>query len=284
MSIQSRVIGILMSLGIGVTSKANLVNLQKKQISHNSMQAKIELLNSVEEKLLSSCTAKSISFALSHSTSQLGQDLLALILSGFKHQGYFVEFGATNGKDLSNTYLLEKEYGWNGILAEPAISWHKYLKENRNCDLEFRCVWKESNSELIFNEVPYLELSTIDAFSYVDMHLRERKFGKRYLVKTIALNEMLLQYSAPYFIDYLSIDTEGSEYEILRSFDFSKHQFAFISCEHNFTSNRESIVKLLSSKGYKRILENVSKFDDWFIHESLLEKSFLFKPLLDLSN
>lgn len=274
MSIQSRVIGILMSLGIGVTSRANLINLQKKQISHNSMQAKIELLNSMEEKLVSACTAKSIFFALSHSTSQLGQDLLALMLSGFKHQGYFVEFGATNGKDLSNTYLLEKEYGWNGILAEPAISWHKHLKENRNCDLEFRCVWKESNAKLMFNEVPYLELSTIDTFSNADMHLQDRKFGKRYLVETITLNELLVQYSAPYFIDYLSVDTEGSEFEIMKSFDFSKHQFAFISCEHNFTSNRESIVKLLDSKGYKRILKDVSKFDDWFVNESLFENKF----------
>lgn len=274
MNIQSRALRILMSLGIGVTSRANLINLRKKQILHNSMLAKIELLNSMPEELLSSSTTRSISFALGHSTSQLGQDLLALIVSRFKHQGYFVEFGATNGKDLSNSFMLEKKYGWNGILAEPAVSWHKYLEENRNCFLEFKCVWKESNAELIFNEVPYLELSTIDTFSYEDMHLQDRKFGRRYLVETITLNEMLLKYSAPYFIDYLSVDTEGSEYEILRSFDFSKHKFAFISCEHNFTSNRERIAELLSLNGYKRILENVSKFDDWFVHESLMETKF----------
>jgi FkbM family methyltransferase len=265
-----------MSLGIGVTSRSNLTNLRKQQILHNSTLVKFELVDSMNEKLLSVSTAKSLSFALSHSTSQLGQDLLAFVLSGCKSAGFFVEFGATNGKDLSNTYMLEKKFGWNGILAEPAKSWHKELKHNRDCSIEFDCVWKESNAELIFNEVPYLELSTIDSFSSGDMHSQDRQSGNRYPVNTITLNEMLVKYSAPHDIDYLSIDTEGSEYEILNSFDFSKHQFSYISSEHNFTNNRESIVELLSTKGYKRILENVSRFDDWFVHESLLEtKGFI---------
>ena len=63
-----------------------------------------------------------------NSKSQLGQDVLALSLTGTKQMGYFVEFGATNGLDLSNTYMLEKNYGWTGILCEPAKEWHQELK------------------------------------------------------------------------------------------------------------------------------------------------------------
>src|SRR6056297_216441 len=62
---------------------------------------------------------------LNFSKSQLRQDLFVLSELGFKQHGFFVEFGATNGIDLSNTYLMEARFGWNGILAEPARLWHR---------------------------------------------------------------------------------------------------------------------------------------------------------------
>lgn len=58
----------------------------------------------------------------------------------FKQNGFFVEFGATNGIDLSNTYLLETEFGWNGILAEPDKYWHTSLIANRTAIIDIRCV------------------------------------------------------------------------------------------------------------------------------------------------
>ena len=58
--------------------------------------------------------------ALPFSRSQIGQDLFVLNELKFKKNGYFVEFGATNGIDWSNSCILEKEFGWNGIVAEPA--------------------------------------------------------------------------------------------------------------------------------------------------------------------
>ena len=72
--------------------------------------------------------------------SQLKQDLFVLLETGFKRGGYFVEFGATNGIDLSNTYLLEREFGWTGILAEPATAWHEALQRNRNAIIDTDCV------------------------------------------------------------------------------------------------------------------------------------------------
>ena len=90
---------------------------------------------------------------LPKSKSQLRQDLFVLNQLNYKKGGYFVEFGATNGIDLSNTYLLEKNFGWQGILAEPSIGWHNDLIKNRKCNIDKNCVWIKSNELLNFNEV-----------------------------------------------------------------------------------------------------------------------------------
>jgi len=200
---------------------------------------------------------------LRKSRSQIRQDLFVLSQLNFKKNGYFVEFGATNGVTLSNTYLLEKEFGWTGILAEPAICWHDDLKKNRNAKIETRCVWKDSSSTVNFNEIA--EYSTINSYSDKDRHKERRKKGNTYDVKTISLNELLEKHEAPVDIDYLSIDTEGSEFEILNNFDFSKHSFKVITCEHNFTPMRGKIFELLVKNGYVRKLEKISDFDDWYV-------------------
>ena len=77
--------------------------------------------------------------------------------------------------------------------------------------------------------------------------------------------DLLKKYDAPNEIDYISIDTEGSEYEILSKFDFAKYRFKVITCEHNFTPMRESIYKLLTTNGYRRKFFALSRFDDWYV-------------------
>jgi FkbM family methyltransferase len=205
---------------------------------------------------------------ISESKSQLRQDLFVLAELDFKRNGYFVEFGATNGVDLSNTYLLEKTFDWGGILAEPAKCWHRALGENRKSNIELNCVWRDSTSNLTFNEVDIAELSTITGYKKVDMHASRRNNGHSYSVKTISLNDLLDKYGAPAEIDYLSIDTEGSEFEILSNFDFDRYQFKVITCEHNFTPNRENIFELLAHHGYVRKFTGFSKWDDWYVKSS----------------
>lgn len=202
---------------------------------------------------------------LPDSKAHLRQDLFVLSHLDFKTNGFFVEFGATNGVTKSNTHLLEKEFGWTGILAEPARCWHEDLKKNRHCSIDTKCVWKNSGSNLIFNETQNAELSTINLFSEVDSHKEKRKRGTTYDVRTISLNDLLIKHNAPKEIDYLSIDTEGSEFEILGNFDFSKHSFKVITCEHNYTPMREKLFNLLSLMGYTRVYQQLSKCDDWYV-------------------
>ncbi len=197
------------------------------------------------------------------SHSENAQDLFVLSELDFKKNGYFVEFGATNGVDFSNTYLLEKKFGWNGILAEPSKRHKNTLRINRSAHIENDCVWKLSNEKLMFNEVG--DLSTLEIFSNSDMHSKTRNSGSRHYVNTISLIDMLEKYEAPSIIDYLSIDTEGSEYEILSSFDFDRYKFKIITCEHNYTENREKINNFLKKHGYERKFKELSLFDDWYV-------------------
>jgi hypothetical protein len=78
----------------------------------------------------------------------------------------------------------------------------------------------------------------------------------------------------PSKIEYLSIDTEGSEYEILASFPFDKYLFGCITCEHNNElEKREKIIKFLNQKNY--LLDRELGVDDCFIHKSVQDGTFL---------
>ncbi len=198
------------------------------------------------------------------SKSQFRQDLFALSELNFKKNGFFVEFGSCDGLNNSNSYLLENFFNWDGILAEPAIYWHNKLQENRSVNIETKCVWKSSDDELLFNE-PSTRKQTASIDDFCKANKEYIKETKKYKVQTISLFDLLEKYQAPKTIDYLSIDTEGSEYEILKAFDFDKYKFRVITCEHNFSPIREKIYDLLMNKGYTRKSTNISRVDDWYI-------------------
>ena len=81
---------------------------------------------------------------------QLSQDLFIALESNFKQNGFFVEFGASDGITLSNTYLLETALNWRGILAEPGKSWASALRQNRAVNISTKAVWSESANSLNF--------------------------------------------------------------------------------------------------------------------------------------
>ena len=132
--------------------------------------------------------------ALESCRSQIGQDLFVLCELKFKRNGYFVEFGATNGIDLSNSHILENKFGWRGIIAEPARVWHKALFENRQCHIETKCVAGKSGEQVEFNETEIGHLSTIKKFSDVDLHRELRQSGKIYQVETLSLIDLIDQF------------------------------------------------------------------------------------------
>ena len=203
---------------------------------------------------------------ITNSKSQYYQDLFVLKETGYKRDGFFVEFGATNGIEGSNSFILEKIFGWRGILAEPAKCWHSNLRQNRSALIDTRCVWNTSGELIEFHEDEAATLSTAQIFAEVDFHSRSN--FKTYPVETISLVDLLEQHNAPKNIDYLSIDTEGSEYSILSAFDFEKYNINIITCEHNWSANRSKISELLFSKGYEVKHNNLTNCDDWFVRRN----------------
>ena len=210
---------------------------------------------------------------LPYSKAQLAQDLFALSFTESTAPGFFVEFGATDGVSLSNTWLLEKKLGWSGILAEPAKTWHNKLKANRNCIIDTKCVARNSGYKLQFLEVNNAnggcaELSGIKEFASNGDWASEIRLSnsKEYEVETISLNDLLDKHNAPNDIQFLSLDTEGSELEILGGYNFENRTIRSICVEHNYVEiNRKAINALLLNKGYAQVLEQVSKWDDWYV-------------------
>jgi FkbM family methyltransferase len=202
----------------------------------------------------------------SKSKSQILQDLWVSYELGERRGGFFVEFGATNGLDNSNTWLLEKEYQWTGILAEPNPAWHSALQENRNSAIDHRCVSSMTGKSVSFltTDASDPELSSIAEFSAGDHFAEVRARGVEMKVETISLNDLLAEHKAPAQIDYLSIDTEGNEYDILSHFDFSRHTIDLISVEQNRQTGPR-IAALLTEHGYERVLTECSQWDGWYV-------------------
>ena len=196
---------------------------------------------------------------------QLFQDLFVVLYFNELRGGYFVEFGGADGRDTSNTFLLEKQFGWNGIVAEPARCWHEALRTNRGCIVDSRCVWRASGETLEFNEATTGEHSSLSSHFESELPGGERELAAAYPVETVSLNDLLAQHQAPQTIDYLSVDTEGTEFEILNAFDFDRFDVRVITVEHNFLPQRQQIFDLLTARGYLRVLEPLTKWDDWYI-------------------
>jgi len=213
-----------------------------------------------------------LAFALANSRrsyAQLAQDLWVLFETGEQRGGYFVEFGAGDGVLLSNTCLLEREYHWRGVLAEPNPVFHDALRRNRRAHVSTRCITGTQIGEVRFNQTADPHLSTMDSYSASDGHARVRARGHRITVPAQTLMELLQEARAPRRIDYLSIDTEGSEYDVLDAFDFTAYDVRMLTVEHNHTEQLPRLDALLAGHGFERKFAALTDFDAWYVNTRL---------------
>ena len=218
------------------------------------------------------------------SNAQLFQDLFVDFVFKRATGKTFLDFGACDGLELSNSLMLEKERNWNGILAEPDPKWHDKLSQSgRSARIITDCIYSESGLELPFVSSNNSVLSGLKDFAAVDSDgPLKGNYNSRMLqheevmVRTISLNEVFETYFDARDIEYMSIDTEGSEYQILSEFNFSRHRPLIITAEHNYSSNQEKLDTLLSQNGYKRVFRSLTDFDAWYVDRDLaLERGFI---------
>lgn len=197
------------------------------------------------------------------SYSQLGQDLAVVRHYQGMREGFFVEVGAYDGIALSNTYLLETQYAWSGICIEPIPEKYEKLVKNRKAICSNKALYSMSGLELVFDNATDAMLSGIS--SHIDCHKHiVNRSKKQITVETLTLTDLLDQHNAPKFIEYMSLDTEGSELEILRGLDFNRYQFGLIDLETNYVEPRRSQIRhLLTSNGYDFLRQN--QFDDVYV-------------------
>ena len=188
--------------------------------------------------------------------SQYGQDIF-VHENYFREQktGFFIDIGAHDGLDLNNTYLFEKK-GWKGICIEPNPDIYNRLRRNRNCFTIEGCVSNREGEAKFCLLEGYTEMLSGLVDKYDREHAKRIESelnhygGNRSIitVQTFMLNNILKEHGVSE-VDYLSLDTEGGELEILKSIDFDSYSIKVIDVEDNYTNS--GITEFLVSKGYR---------------------------------
>tara|TARA_R110002020_G_scaffold24229_5_gene79934 strand:- start:78 stop:896 length:819 start_codon:yes stop_codon:yes gene_type:complete len=199
-----------------------------------------------------------------HQRAQILQDLAYLkFFEAHPGEGFFVEVGVGDGTHLSNSHLFEKQFGWDGLLVEPNPAFHDRIRASRSASLETSAAF-DSAGRMDF--VCSGELSGLVAETGRDHHRRE---GRIVAVPTATLTEIFQRHSVPERIQFLSIDTEGAELNVLRGLDFSKYAVDFVAVEHNFdAAKRDAINRLMADRGFRNVSSAAALWDDWFVRQA----------------
>jgi FkbM family methyltransferase len=192
------------------------------------------------------------------SYSQFNQDLWVLSLYP-EQKGFFLDIGCCDGERISNTYLLEQS-GWIGIAADPFPT---NFQNRPNTILETVAIFSEEST------VSFSKAGDVGGITDLLGFWKDAptvKGADKVEQKAITLEQLLDKHNAPSFIHYLSLDTEGSEYEILKTFPFDKYSFGCITVEHNNEEpKRSNIISLLQQNKYKLVKQD--NVEDYFVRE-----------------
>jgi FkbM family methyltransferase len=194
--------------------------------------------------------------AIAAGEAACGQDVFVAELLGNKSDGVFFDIGANDGVTISNSLYFEKEMGWSGVAVEPIPGVFDKLKTNRNCHLVNGCVAPQAGKarfvEVVGDEISMLSTLEENNAGLTARRLRKNKKRHQTEIREIEVECFTFKSLTEKFgikeIDFLSVDTEGGELEILKSIDFDETPVSVISVENNYYTN--SIRDYLEKNGY----------------------------------
>ena len=189
---------------------------------------------------------------LSTYKSQKGQDRWVLETLGGKRNGYFVDLAASDGVTFSNTWVLEKKYGWSGIAIEPNPYFHRRLVRARSCRAEACAIDAEPGSVPFRIDIGGLGgIVADDTKNRPDAGRAQTEGAEIVAVPARTLTQVLDEAEAPARIDYLSLDVEGAEERVLRGLDLERYRFACMTVEEP----NDRVRTLLEEAGYRLVRE-----------------------------
>lgn len=193
--------------------------------------------------------------------------------------GFFVELGANDGIDQSNTCYFERHRNWNGILVEPTphnfLSCKKHRSKNTHifCNACVSFDYTDKFVEIVYSN---LMSSPIGLESDIQNPLKHAIEGRKFLFPTdenfifgaiaTPLNNLLIKSDAPKLIDLLSLDVEGAEVEVLKGVNHDEFRFKFLCIENR---SFDKLRSYLAEIEYE-FIEQLSGHDYLFINRRSL--------------
>ena len=195
--------------------------------------------------------------------SYQGQDQFVIEMLDGQVGGWFLDSGASNGRKGSNTWMLESQYGWRGVCVEPNAGTYRQLVGNRACVCLDCCLY-DRDGDVDFLEAAGVYGGIIGEYDPHHLAFTRRVLGERWPAGVPAptvtkrartIRSVLRSVGAPRNIDYWSLDTEGSELALLKSFPYDEYRFRVLTVEHNNGPVRDEIHDFLRGRGYVRARE-----------------------------
>lgn len=178
-----------------------------------------------------------------------------------KIHGFFIDSGAGMGITSSNSYELEAKYQWSGICIEPTPEFFEDLVKTRHCHL-VKAALSDAEGEATFVIPDSPWLAGLQDKLGDDIWSPSRAAATRKIkVETFKVGTLLKRFNAPPVIDYWSLDTEGSEFDILKTFPWDEYSVTLLTIEHNQDSPRQTAIsKYLADLNYDEVQLTENEF------------------------
>ena len=179
------------------------------------------------------------------------------IFKGYKN-GFFMDIGSHDGKSLNNTLYFEENNNWTGVNVEPMKKAYNDLLVNRPNCININCAVynNDGNTEFICNTGYTQMLSgikdTFDKRHMIRLKRENAKYGSTTDILEVETKkiETICDSHQISHINYLSIDVEGAEFEVIKSINFDKLYIDVIGFENNYNDSAMPIIKYLEERNY----------------------------------